>query len=442
MGKAKIRTTTCIECKQEFNCRQNNPKNTTKYCPDCASMTKKCKHEKCNKMIPVYNTYCSNRCSQLDPLNFKVIEGHKAQGKKLTGENNPAKRPEVRKKISILVTKLHKKYGALWKKGKTDEEIEKLLKTKNRINAIKKYDAIDGDKYRSRLECKVVSVLVSNNITYEYEKRLPVNSHLMLPDFTLPDLNGTIIEVTGCAHTKWRAGFMDRIKEIRGVYPNKPIFVITYPEFIKYLLPIANLVDYHIYAITRPPKLDNNTISLFIGKDDFKFDYMHVLPQHKLKCKNIHGHSGKINVKITGHGKNSDDMLIDFKLVKDTIKTLIDNHIDHKFIINQTYATKKCTQYHIKFNDIEMKLPIENVSTIDGEATAENMSIFLARNILKKLPLNIIQVEVEFFEGFNHSATGIYNRSPIIHSLSKIDCVHFIRALKFHSKYGRCVNKK
>ncbi|ACO03817.1 MAG TPA: 6-carboxytetrahydropterin synthase [Persephonella sp.] len=52
-------------------------------------------------------------------------------------------------------------------------------------------------------------------------------------------------------------------------------------------------------------------------------------------CINIHGHSYKVEVTVGSDKLNEQEMVIDFYHIKSALKDLIDNQLDHSFIIDK-----------------------------------------------------------------------------------------------------------
>ena len=70
-----------------------------------------------------------------------------------------------------------------------------------------------------------------------------------------------------------------------------------------------------------------------------KFDAAHVLTNHQGLCKNLHGHTYRVDVSATGNG--SADMVIDFKELKALATDVICSRFDHAFIYN-TASVGEC----------------------------------------------------------------------------------------------------
>src|SRR5262245_44762652 len=68
-----------------------------------------------------------------------------------------------------------------------------------------------------------------------------------------------------------------------------------------------------------------------------EIDYGHRVPRHESKCRNVHGHRGKIEVTIEGQLVNSgssEDMVMDFGHIKVLLQREIVAKLDHCMIIS------------------------------------------------------------------------------------------------------------
>lgn len=103
----------------------------------------------------------------------------------------------------------------------------------------------------------------------------------------------------------------------------------------------------------------------------FAFDAGHRLARHGGKCWNLHGHTYKVEVFISGEIDERTGMIVDFAQIKKDMKDVI-NELDHGMILNpiDKENIEHCRQWGYKIiilNDY-------------GEPTAEN----IARYILSK----------------------------------------------------------
>ena len=63
-----------------------------------------------------------------------------------------------------------------------------------------------------------------------------------------------------------------------------------------------------------------------------KFDAAHVLTDHQGLCRNLHGHTYRVDVSVAT--ETDGDMVIDFKELKGVLAEVICNRFDHSFIYN------------------------------------------------------------------------------------------------------------
>ena len=65
-----------------------------------------------------------------------------------------------------------------------------------------------------------------------------------------------------------------------------------------------------------------------------KFDAAHVLTNHQGLCKNLHGHTYRVDVSVAQAEGDAGDMVIDFKDLKKIASEVICERFDHAFIYN------------------------------------------------------------------------------------------------------------
>lgn len=70
----------------------------------------------------------------------------------------------------------------------------------------------------------------------------------------------------------------------------------------------------------------------------FTLEAAHRLPKHPGKCFNMHGHSYKLEVTMTGLVNKDTGMIEDFDELNNIVKTLIINKYDHQ-TLNEYYET-------------------------------------------------------------------------------------------------------
>jgi len=123
---------------------------------------------------------------------------------------------------------------------------------------------------------------------------------------------------------------------------------------------------------------------------EFTFDAGHRLMRHKGACKNLHGHTYKLQVSFSNEYLDENDMIMDFKKLKEVVAPII-NEFDHAMILNQDddKIIELC-----KSNDFKYVL-------INGDPTAENMCLFIGSTIEKNLVElgdNVYDISIKLWE--------------------------------------------
>ncbi|MCD8421372.1 6-pyruvoyl tetrahydropterin synthase family protein [Tenacibaculum finnmarkense] len=118
----------------------------------------------------------------------------------------------------------------------------------------------------------------------------------------------------------------------------------------------------------------------------FTFETGHALYGYDGKCKNVHGHSYKLYVTVTGQPIADSTnvkfgMVIDFGDLKKIVKEEIVDIFDHATVFNQNTP-------HIELAK-ELKDRGHHVILVDYQPTSEMMAIDFAKKIKDRLPKNI-----------------------------------------------------
>ena len=117
----------------------------------------------------------------------------------------------------------------------------------------------------------------------------------------------------------------------------------------------------------------------------FDFETAHALWNYDGKCKNIHGHSYKLTISISGDVINDienvkNGMIIDFGDLKKIIKKEIIEHFDHCLLLNGNTP-------HADYAKVENGF--SKMMLCDYQPTAENMLIDMVGRILPNFPAHI-----------------------------------------------------
>ncbi len=120
---------------------------------------------------------------------------------------------------------------------------------------------------------------------------------------------------------------------------------------------------------------------------EFRWEMGHRLQLHKGLCKNLHGHSYKMDVELTGEILDN-GMVLDYYDLKEIVGPVVEE-LDHSFLVNK---------YDTEILEVLEKLDSRRV-VVDFETTAENICHYILKKIKENgLPENISKVKVKVFE--------------------------------------------
>ena len=68
---------------------------------------------------------------------------------------------------------------------------------------------------------------------------------------------------------------------------------------------------------------------------EITFCYGHRLLNYDGKCRNLHGHNGKVEVELEAETLDERGMVFDFKDIKSVIQKWIDENLDHRMVLNR-----------------------------------------------------------------------------------------------------------
>ena len=124
----------------------------------------------------------------------------------------------------------------------------------------------------------------------------------------------------------------------------------------------------------------------------FKFEMAHALHGYDGLCKNIHGHSYRLWVTISGEIKNEkghkkDGMVLDFDCIKKIIKQEIIEKYDHSLVLN----------VNSPHAEIDLSA-FEKVFYLPFQPTSENLVNDFAKLIKSNLPENVELLKVVLSE--------------------------------------------
>jgi 6-pyruvoyltetrahydropterin/6-carboxytetrahydropterin synthase len=127
---------------------------------------------------------------------------------------------------------------------------------------------------------------------------------------------------------------------------------------------------------------------------EFHFEMAHVLWNYDGPCRNVHGHSYKLFVTITGtpiddpaNPKNG--MVMDFSDLKNIVKREIVGIFDHTVVVSSRYEKEKRKLFEDLFG---------NTVVVDYQPTCENLVSDFAEKITRQLPTGILLHSLKLYE--------------------------------------------
>ena len=110
-----------------------------------------------------------------------------------------------------------------------------------------------------------------------------------------------------------------------------------------------------------------------------RFDAAHVLTNHQGLCKNLHGHTYRVDVSVAQAADDERDMVIDFKDLKGIANEVICDRFDHAFIYNTESAGEKEIAAVVEKNGMR-------TVAIPFRSTAENLAKMFYNELKPRVP--------------------------------------------------------
>ncbi len=127
---------------------------------------------------------------------------------------------------------------------------------------------------------------------------------------------------------------------------------------------------------------------------EFSFEMAHVLRNYDGPCRNVHGHSYRLFVTISGKPVNDPEnpkngMVIDFTELKNIVLEEIVNVFDHSVVVSRDFDNEKMKMMTRTFGNTEV---------VDYQPTCENLVTDFALRLNKALPDNIRLHSLKLYE--------------------------------------------
>ena len=108
-----------------------------------------------------------------------------------------------------------------------------------------------------------------------------------------------------------------------------------------------------------------------------RFDAAHILTNHAGLCRNLHGHTYRVDISVAGDA--AADMVIDFKDLKNIANEVICGRFDHSFI----YSTSSPGECEIA--EVVQRHCMRTVA-IPFRSTAENLARLFFSDLKPRIP--------------------------------------------------------
>lgn len=126
----------------------------------------------------------------------------------------------------------------------------------------------------------------------------------------------------------------------------------------------------------------------------FDFEMAHALYEYDGLCRNIHGHTYKLEVTLLGEirqhqGHPKDGMVMDFGKLKKLVTEKIVDVFDHAILVNSIMPADQIKA---------IQTTTERLITVDFQPTSENMVVYFAEILKKRLPENVSLFSIRLYE--------------------------------------------
>lgn len=118
-----------------------------------------------------------------------------------------------------------------------------------------------------------------------------------------------------------------------------------------------------------------------------EFEAAHRLSNYAGACRQIHGHTYKLEVTVAGPVDADTDMILDFKDLKKIIKSAVLEDFDHALILKDNAANRKIFEHYT-----------DKITWMDTEPTAERMILRMVQSLIPLLPPPTRLQELKLYE--------------------------------------------
>lgn len=127
---------------------------------------------------------------------------------------------------------------------------------------------------------------------------------------------------------------------------------------------------------------------------EFSFEMAHVLRNYDGPCRNVHGHSYRLFVTLSGVPVNDannpkNGMVIDFTELKNIVLGKIVNQFDHSVVVSRDFNREKRGMMEQIFG---------NTVVVDYQPTCENLVADFASRLINEMPAGITLHSLRLYE--------------------------------------------
>ena len=127
---------------------------------------------------------------------------------------------------------------------------------------------------------------------------------------------------------------------------------------------------------------------------EFTFEMAHALKDYDGPCRNVHGHSYRLFVTVSGipvneRGNPNSGMVVDFKDLKEIVLKRIISRFDHSVVISNDFDEEKKKIMTMTFG---------NTVIVDYQPTCENLVAGFAQILKDELPDGVYLYSLKLYE--------------------------------------------
>jgi len=135
-------------------------------------------------------------------------------------------------------------------------------------------------------------------------------------------------------------------------------------------------------------------VSVIRVTKEFSFEMAHALWNYDGPCRNVHGHSYRLFVTLSGvpveePGNPKNGMVIDFTELKSIVKKEIVNVFDHSVVVSRKFDKEKTEMFTKMFG---------NTVLVDYQPTCENLIADFAKRLIVHFPSGMKLHSLKLYE--------------------------------------------